>query len=200
VFGVRFSVLGPSHLKSEISNLKSEISDLKSPRSLLISKEPLMSKSLAILPALLLSSIALADQSKPDATVAEKKPWTIEATPDTTTVQPGGKLEIKVRIVNSTDAKSTVYIRNLLWYARSDSPQMIFAQWPKMAGRGPVITYKAVELGPKEAYSHSWSCTVAGDAPAGELTFRIGVPLKADQGKPEEVFWSAPVKLKVKGP
>jgi hypothetical protein len=160
-----------------------------------------MTKLLFLLPAMLLSSVALADQSRPEAApAADKKPWTIEATPDATDVQPGQKVEIKVRIVNSTDAKSTIYVRNLLWYARSNNANVAFAQWPKMGGRGPVITYKPVELGPKEAYDHSWSCTVSGEAAAGELTFRIGVPAKTAQGNPEEVLWSAPLKLNVKKP
>ena len=108
-------------------------------------------------------------------------------------------MEVNVRIVNGTDAKQTIYVRSLLWYARSDNPHVVFAQWPKRAGIGPAITYKPVEVAAKEAYAHSWSCTLASDAPAGDVSFRVGVTLRTEKGKPEEVFWSEPVKITVKG-
>jgi hypothetical protein len=171
-----------------------------------------MAKFVLILPAMLLNALLLAAESKPAAEAtdkkpaaeaadkADKKPWTIEATPDATVVEPGQKVGVRVRIVNSTDAKRTVYIRAILWYAKSDNPQIAFPEWSKLAGRGPVITYTPVELSPQESYSHDWTCTVANAMPAAETTFRVGITLKTEQGKPEEVFWSDPVKLTVQRP
>ncbi len=115
-------------------------------------------------------------------------------------MQPGQALDIDVRVVNSSDAKATVFIRALLWYAKSDNPNIVFGQWPARAGRGPVITYKEVTLGAKEAYTNKWSCTVAKDTPAGETTFRVGITLKFDKGQPEQTLWSEPLKITVKAP
>jgi hypothetical protein len=135
-----------------------------------------------------------------NADKADKKPWTIEATPAVTSVQPGQPLDIEVRVVNTSDAKATVFVRALLWYAKSDNANVLFPTWPKLAGRGPVITYNEVALAPKEAYTHKWTANLAKDTPVGDTTFRVGITLKFDKGQPEQTLWSEPVKIAVKTP
>ena len=158
-----------------------------------------MVKFLFVLPFLLTNSFLLAGEAKLD-TPKDKSPWKIEATPTVTAVRPGQDLTIKVRIVNTSDQTQTAYVRSIAWYAESDNAQVAFLKWPKKAGRGPVVTWHGVEVAPHEGYSHDWSCTVAGEAPAGELTFRIGVSVASGKhgAESEQVFWSEPVKLTVK--
>ena len=167
-----------------------------------------MTKMLLMFPALLITSGLLAADGKPvapaeKAAPAEKKPWTIEATPKVTTVQPGGKLDFTVRVVNSADASASFFVRTQAWYAKSDNPNIVLPEGPNAPpGMNPVLLLNKlavteVTLAPKEAYTHDWSSTLAKDSPAGDMTFRVGVPLKLDKSQPDQVFWSEPVKITV---
>ena len=132
------------------------------------------------------------------AAATAKKPWTIEATPNVTTVQPGGKLDFTVRIINTVEANAKLFVRTKgVWYAKSDNPNIAFPAPPNGPHSQPMIVIDQVTLAPKEAYTHDWSCTVASDAPAGEITFRVGVPVPVDKSQPDQILWSELVKITV---
>ena len=135
-----------------------------------------------LVPLMLLSSFLRAEEVKPVAAPADEKPWVIEATPAATNAQPGKALDINVRIVNNTDAKQTVYIRSSFWYAKSDNPQVAFAQWPKVA-----VTARRYITRPWKWRPRTRMPTLGRhgpeDAPAGDVEFRVGVTLKSDRKK-----------------
>ena len=140
-------------------------------------KENDVTKMLLMIPAMLITSGLLAADGKPAAPAekaapSEKKPWTIEATPKVTTVQPGGKLDFTVRVINSANANASFFIRTQAWFAKSDNPNIVFPGLSVPPGMNPEISLNklaltAVTLAPKEAYTHDWSSTVAKDCARG---------------------------------
>jgi hypothetical protein len=113
-------------------------------------------------------------------------------------VQPGGKLDFTVRIINTGDTNAKLFVRTKgVWYAKSDNANIVFLAPPNGPHSEPMIVIGEVTLAPKDAYTRDLSCTVAKDAPAGEITFRVGVPVKLDKSQPDQLLWSEPVKITV---
>ena len=73
---------------------------------------------------------------------------------------------------------------------------MAFPTWPKFGGIGPVMTFKQETIEAGKSFTRTWEATIGADAAAGELTFKVGIPLK----RMGETVWSEAVKVMVEKP
>jgi hypothetical protein len=108
-------------------------------------------------------------------------------------VKAGDKVTVTVEIKNTTDTAQTIDVPSM-WWAKSDNPAVTFPKWPRMGGIGPVIRFKQETIEAGKSYTHTWEATIGADTAAGELAFKIGIPLKRNGGN----VWSDAVKLTVK--
>jgi hypothetical protein len=129
----------------------------------------------------------------PDAAADAAGPLAITATPDAATVQAGGTLKLDVVIKNVSKDAQSIDVPNLVWAAGTDTPQIRIPGWPLMAGRGPVVIFKAESIAPGGSYSRTWNAIVSPEAASGEIAFRVGVPLHRGADK----TWSEPLKVKI---
>ncbi len=145
----------------------------------------------------LLSSAAAADGpgTAPATEPMGKPALAMTALGDVPTVAPGGKIVVTVTIKNATDTPQTIDVPSM-WWAHSDNGLVTFPRWPARGGIGPAVIFRPVTIAPGKTYSHTWTATVSAEAPAGELSFRIGVPLKRGGGD----VWSDEVKVTVQKP
>jgi len=120
---------------------------------------------------------------------------TIDAVPTPATAHPGDKVKLEVTIRNNSEIDQVIDVPNYAWWAHSGDANIIFPSWPRMAGRGPVIIFKSATIAPGKTYSNTWEATVAADAPAKEITFRIGIPLHKNHW--DQLYWSSEIKLKI---
>jgi hypothetical protein len=104
----------------------------------------------------------------------------------------GDKVMVTVDIKNTTNTAQTIDVPSL-WWAQSDNPAVTFPKWPRMGGIGPAMRFKQETIEAGKSYTHTWEATIGADTAAGELTFKIGIPLKRMGGN----VWSDPVKLTV---
>lgn len=109
-------------------------------------------------------------------------------------VKAGDKVVVTVEIKNTTDTARTIDVPSM-WWAKSDNPAVTFPKWPRMGGIGPVMTFKHETIEAGKSYTHTWEATIGADTAAGELTFKIGIPLKRNGGN----VWSDAVKVMVTG-
>jgi len=151
----------------------------------------------SILCALLFLAVSRAAAAD-DKPVSKDKTWLIEATPSPATVSPGGGIKLEVTIKNITGTNQTFDLPSYGWWAHSDNPSVIFPAWPKRTGLGPVVIFKTVTVAPGQAYTNTWTATIAPATPPGELTFRMGFPLHRDSWG--DYYWSSDIKLQVAQP
>jgi len=130
-----------------------------------------------------------AQNAAPDAA----GPLVITAVPDATTVHPGDALKFDVAIKNVSKDEQRIDVPNIVWAAATDVPAITIPGWPARGGIGPAVTYQSVAIAPGETYKRTWSANVSATAEVGDVTLRVGVPLK----RGGERTWSAPVKLTI---
>ena len=116
----------------------------------------------------------------------------ITATPDETTVHPGDTVKFDVNIKNNGGNEQKIDVRSI-WWAVTDSSEIVIPGWPRFGGIGPVVTIKSTAIAPGASFHRSWSANVMPTASPGEVTLRIGVPLHSMS----DDTWSEPVKMRI---
>ena len=139
-----------------------------------------------------LTGLAGAYAADAPATTQADKPALVVTATVPGSVRAGDKVTVTVDIKNTTDAAQTLDIPSM-WWAQSDNPAVAFPKWPRMGGVGPVMRFRQETIDAGKSYTHTWEATIGADTAAGELTFKIGIPLKRIGGN----VWSDAVKLTV---
>lgn len=117
----------------------------------------------------------------------------ITATPGATTVHPGDTVKFDMNIKNTGADEQKIDVRNM-WWAVTDSSEIVIPGWPRLGGIGPVVTTKSTAIAPGASFQRPWTANVQQTASPGEVTLRVGVPLHFMS---DEKTWSEPVKIQI---
>jgi hypothetical protein len=108
-------------------------------------------------------------------------------------VHPGDTVKFDVNIKNTGGSEQKIDVRSM-WWAVTDSPEIVIPGWPRLGGIGPAVTIKSTAIAPGATFHRSWSANVQQAASPGEVTLRVGVPLHFML---DEKTWSEPVKIQI---